>query len=187
MAEIHPVGETDRSEDRGAALPLPARDSRTTRFVGLGLLAGVTVGAIGLVVLNISHRASAPSSLGGSGGSQSHTVHRASVAGTGYVARRMPSAGRLPVRASATYERAIRGSGESIAGHVSPAVRAQSGRLSYPRLSKSPGATGTAEVGQPPSFSTARRFWKPGAESLLRREEATPVSSLPDDEFDFER
>jgi hypothetical protein len=56
-----PGGEPEA--DRPAIVSSGPRGSHTARLLGLGLLAGVTVGAVGLVLSSLSHRAAPPGSV----------------------------------------------------------------------------------------------------------------------------
>jgi hypothetical protein len=54
--ELDPTSTHAHEEDHHAAIESRRPGSHSGRLVGLGLLVGVTVGALGLVVLNASHR-----------------------------------------------------------------------------------------------------------------------------------
>jgi hypothetical protein len=73
------------TESRSVPVSEEAHGPRSGRLLGLGLLVGVTVGALGLVVLNVSHRGTAGSRLG-----VSHRAAEGAVRHTSAPARTSP-------------------------------------------------------------------------------------------------
>jgi hypothetical protein len=87
---VHPRTETDGLEDRQSVLAQSPSRSRSARLIGFGLLAGVTVGATGLVVSSASHRDSTPPSQILSRGAPTQIAGQAptaSFSAKGYAAR----------------------------------------------------------------------------------------------------
>jgi hypothetical protein len=187
VEEIHPTGETDRLEDRRATVSSLPHSSRTARLVGLGLLVGVSVGAVGLVVFNMAHRASAPPPLVVSRGARTHLARGASVAGPGFASRHASVAGRTFAGIPAGSERAIRRSAGSRAGHAPSPTYAPSGFAASPRASGSPAAARPHVMSsrQSKSFPEEMAGWRSQGDSPALSGTAAPAS--PGGEFEFER
>jgi hypothetical protein len=180
VEETCPTDATDRQKDQPVVASSRPHGSRSARLVGLGLLVGVTTGAVGLVVLNRPHRASVPPSLTASRGTPTHVAHP--VSGAGSVARRASVAHRASADVPANSESARRRSVGALASHA-PAGYASDGLVAHPRVSKSP-TTGRELAMSLRQSTSLPAVWQ--VDGPMASHTTAPASS-PDGEFDFER
>ena len=172
-----------------SAVAPPSHSSRSGRLVGLGVLMGVTVGALGLVVLNVSHRLpAAPRVVAAQtthAGAAAHASvdapisHRSVVRMSNGPASRM----RAPARARTRAPRHS-SAGSALAGSAStgspstgsPSTWSAGGDTTVaPTSAGSASKAASVESAQPPRPTTSEPT-RPGAQ-------APPI----DGEFEFER
>jgi hypothetical protein len=181
LAEQHdgveepPPGGADRQTGRPVIVSSAPRGSHAARLLGLGLLAGVTLGAVGLVVSNLSHRAPAPL------GPVVHPHEKARLPGHGSPARPVPMAVSANAEATARDPTGATLAHPPQSGWVSRAAGPRpSVATSHPRAPKYVGS-------YPRSMSlrsaTASRQWLSPGHVLGR----TQSAAAPDGEFGFER
>jgi hypothetical protein len=173
--ELPPGGERDGQMDRPVTVSSGPSGSHAARLLGLGLLAGVTLGAVGLVVSNLSHRALAP---------PRHVVHsgnKARLPGNGSPARRVPTAVSAgaestvgsPTGATLAYPPQSRSVSRVTGGRPSAAT---SPRIAPKYIGSYPGSMSFRSA-------TASRQWLSPGDVLGGTRSATS----PDGEFGFER
>lgn len=170
--ENRAAASADRGESPLRGVPVhSSRSSGSGRLIGLGLLAGVTAGALGLVVSSMSHRSPSPPS-GTEPSTRGHTVSRRSAAHpSGYwTAARM----REGQTASASLSRT-----QALANaHPDPHPR----RHEYAPLPRLRRASGSSEY----TSSVAGEPW-PSQISVAGLNESSEAARSRDGEFDFER
>jgi hypothetical protein len=155
-----------------------ARGSRSGRLVGLGVLVGVTVGALGLVVLNVWHqRSAAPRSVVAQS-ARARAAGHSSAASRVSTASRASTASHVSVRVPTGAEPATHTSTRP-ASHVSASVRPPARPLV-----RSPSRGGTPT--RPVSNAVSVGPWRGRlSTSELPASDAGPPTI--DGEFDFER
>lgn len=185
IEDSDPTSETNRHQDRRAIVSPRSHGSHTARLVGIGLLIGVTVGALGIVILNISSRASRPSSIAASRGVRTEVAH--SLTSHGSASFRPQVGSRPSAAASVGSERATRRSAGAAVSHMS-ATHLCSGSAAHSHASRSLAALcdHLAKPKQLTSLAATNAGELRQAEASVSRDVVPPALSQ-DGEFEFER
>jgi hypothetical protein len=185
--ESHRAPTHEHATYHYSAVAPPSHRSRSGRLVGLGLLAGVTLGAFGLVALNAAHRSPDASPAAGA---QTARPDAAAHASTGAPADRgsvvhMPNSHALRVHAHARndthFSTAHPATGHPSTRHPSTGSSGESALPGGSVESVSKEASGTS--GTSAATAQSAQPWQSTTSEPMSGAQAPPIGG----EFDFER
>jgi hypothetical protein len=193
VEEFHRTPTHNHATYHYSAVASPSHRSRSGRLVGLGLLAGVTVGALGLVALNAAHRS--PAAPPADAAQTAHAVAAAHTSTGAPVADgsvvHMPNSHdlRAPAHARTPRTRAVThfstehpSTGHPSTGHASTG-HPSTWRVGEPALPGGPAESVSKGTSAAASTESAQPWQSTTSEPMGSGAQAPPIGG----EFEFER